>query len=361
MLFFLKKNVFFFFCLALVILIFFRYLSLKPKFANGQKIKITGPVLSEPVIYSSAQKVSLSGLNIYLPLFPEVHYGDKIIVQGWVSGDKLLKPEIIDLVGSGGMLFSLRAKIISFFQKNLPEPHSSLIAGITLGYKSALPENFWNNLKATGTAHVVVASGMNVTFVAGFLLGLFILFVPRKKAIIFVLIGIWLYCILAGLEAPIIRAGIMASIIFLAQEYGRLASTFRILILTALIMLLVNPFWLTDLGFILTFVSTASLMLFSNKIQGWLKNVPRGFRESLSTSLAAQIGVGPILFVTFGQFNILSPIINALILWTVPILMLIGSVSGIVSLIWPWLAKYILYLSFPLTSWFIKITEVMSF
>jgi competence protein ComEC len=303
----------------------------------------------------------LSGLIIYLPLFPEVHYGDKIIVQGWVSGNKLLKPEIIDLVSSKGILFSLRGKIISFFQKNLPEPHASLLAGITLGYKSALPEEFWNNLKVTGTAHVVVASGMNVAFVAAFLLGVFILIVPRKKAIVFVLIGIWLYCVLAGLEAPIVRAGIMASLTFLAQEYGRLSSTFRVLILTALVMLAVNPFWLTDLGFILTFVSTASLMLFSNKIQGWLKSLPKVFRESLSTSLAAQIGVGPILFVTFGQFNILSPLINALILWTVPILMFIGSVAGIISLIWPWLAKFVLYLAFPLTWWFIKITQIMSF
>ena len=92
-----------------------------------------------------------------------------------------------------------------------------------------------------------------------------------------------------------------------------------------------------------------------------MKSVPGVIRESLSTSLAAQIGVGPILFVTFGQFNLLSPVINALILWTVPILMLIGSISGIVSLIWPALAKLILYLAFPLTFWFIKITQIMSF
>ena len=71
---------------------------------------------------------------------------------------------------------------------------------------------------------------------------------------------------------------------------------------------------------------------FREKNKKGLYGVPEILKEGLSTSLAAQIGVAPILFVTFGQFNILSPLINALVLWTVPYIMILGSVGGVVGL-----------------------------
>ncbi|MEK7112411.1 MAG: ComEC/Rec2 family competence protein, partial [Patescibacteria group bacterium] len=83
-------------------------------------------------------------------------------------------------------------------------------------------------------------------------------------------------------------------------------------------------------------------------------------REGLASSLAAQIGVSPILFVTFGQFNLLSPVANALVLWTVPLIMAISGVAGLLSLIIPGLARLVLYLAYPLTSWFIFINSLFS-
>jgi hypothetical protein len=80
--------------------------------------------------------------------------------------------------------------------------------------------------------------------------------------------------------------------------------------------------------------------------------VPRFLRQDLSTTIAAQIGVAPIIWATFGQFNLLSPLINAAVLWTIPLITIIGMVAGIISLIVPQIASLILYLTYPLTSWF---------
>jgi len=102
-------------------------------------------------------------------------------------------------------------------------------------------------------------------------------------------------------------------------------------------------------------------MLFERKIAHLVRFVPGIFREGFSTSLAAQIGVAPILFVTFGQFNLLSPIINALVLWTIPPITIIGGIGGIIGLMMPFFGKLILLLSYPLTSWFIWIVELFSF
>ena len=62
--------------------------------------------------------------------------------------------------------------------------------------------------------------------------------------------------------------------------------------------------------------------------------------------------------MTFGQFNILSPIINALILWTIPYIMVLGALGGIIGLIVPVLGRLILFVSFPFLSWFTNILEI---
>jgi competence protein ComEC len=235
---------------------------------------------------------------------------------------------------------------------------SGLVAGIILGSKRTLSPDFWNDVKSTGVAHVVVASGTNITFVVSFTFGLTTFFLSRRKSILIVILSIFLYLFLSGFDAPLIRAAIMAFLAFSAQGSGRLVNAWRILILTAGTMLLIEPSWLTDIGFSLSFVSTASIMLFAKKLNNFFKFVPNLLKESFSTSLAAQIGVAPILFVTFGQFNILSPLINALVLWTVPFIMIFGALGGVFGLAVPMLGKLILYVCYPLTWWFAKIVEI---
>jgi ComEC/Rec2-related protein len=336
----------------LISLIVFRYFTTRPVYKNGDTVRITSTVYSDPIIYPGTQSVKVAGLRIFLPQFPEISYGDKIVVEGVVNGDKLKFPKLISADPSRGPTSRQRNKIISFYQQVLPQPMSGLIAGITLGSKGTLTSEFFNQTKIAGVTHVIVASGTNVTFVVSFLMGVLTLFLPRRKAILFVILGIILYLFLSGFDAPLVRAAIMSSFIFLGQETGRLVSTWRIFFLTAGIMLLYNPDWALDIGFILSFVSTASLLLFERRIRGKVQFIPGVLRESLSTSLAAQIGVAPILFVTFGQFSIWSPIVNALVLWTIPYIMILGSLGGVVGLVWPFLGKIVLWLSYPLLWWF---------
>jgi competence protein ComEC len=147
----------------------------------------------------------------------------------------------------------------------------------------------------------------------------------------------------------------MGSVTFAAQALGRLQAASRALFLSAALMLIAKPDWITDLGFVLSFVATGSLMLFERKIASLIQFVPGIFREGLSTSLAAQIGVAPILFATFGQFSFLSPIINALVLWTIAPITIIGGIGGIIGLASITTGKAIIFLAYPLTTWFVWI------
>lgn len=95
--------------------------------------------------------------------------------------------------------------------------------------------------KATGTAHVVVASGTNVTLVASFLLYLFLSFMERKKIVLASIFGIWGYSFISGMDAPIVRVAIMGSLAFGAQGLGRVNVAWRALLTSIVIMLLVKP------------------------------------------------------------------------------------------------------------------------
>lgn len=348
----------FLFWFLIIFLVFVRYFSTKPKYLDGQRLRVEGILRQEPSRFSYYQKISLATLNIYLPKYPEINYGDKIIVEGVIEKGELGNAVLVSKEERKGLFSGFRKSVVDFFQKTLPEPDAALVAGISLGAKGSLPKYFWDNLTKTGTAHVVVASGMNVTLVASFLIGVLVLFLNRKKALVLALAGIWVYTFISGFEAPIIRAAIMGSIAFSAQELGRVYSAWRALVLTGLILLIIVPSWLTDLGFILSFVATASILVFQKRMQKLFSFLPELIRGDFSTTLAAQIGVSPILFVTFGQFNILSPVINVLVLWTVPFITILGIVGGVVGLMAPVLGKMVLFLSYPLTTWFISIVEL---
>ncbi len=346
--------------LLLVLLIIFRYFATLPVYRDGDNIRITSTIYSDPINYPTSIYLRLGGLKVYLPVSSQVSYGDKVVVEGLVDGDRLANPKLIRVSNSNNFAAKFRNKIVDFFLSTLPQPESGLIAGVVIGSKGALTQDFYDQTKATGVAHVVVASGTNVTFVVVFLMGVLTLVFPRRKAIFFVILGIILYLFVSGFEAPLIRAAAMSTFLFFGQEKGRVVSTWRLFILTGMLMLVVKPVWIFDIGFILSFVSTASLMLFEGKIRSRLSFLPEIVKEGFSTSLAAQIGVAPILFVTFGQFNILSPVINALVLWTVPFIMVIGSLGGVVGIISPFLGTLILYLVYPFAWWFVTIVSIFS-
>ena len=340
-------------------LIIFRVLSINYDYPQGKQIRIRGRVLSDPVSYETARYIKINGLRAYIDLFPEVVYGDYIVLEGEVDGDRLRNAKVTE-VAEGGGLYEVRQRIINNFRSALPEPHAALVSGIVLGSKAHMPGEFWEKLKLTGTAHVVVASGMNVTFVTSFLLNSLVHFINRRKAIFIALSGAWVYVVLSGFDAPLVRAAIMGSIAFGAQGLGRINIAIKALFGSAALMLIAMPEWIYDLGFILSFVATLSLILFESKVSKLLQKIPFFFKKDLATTIAAQIGVAPILFITFGNFNLFSPIINSLILFTIPPIMIIGAVAALVGLLLPFLGQLVVMLALPFTYWFVGVVNLFS-
>lgn len=225
---------------------------------------------------------------------------------------------------------TLRQTLSHKIDQFLPSPHSQLLSGILLGQKQHLPIDFRLALRDTSTLHIVVVSGQNLSLLAGFFLSLAGL-VSRKVAIGLVVVAILVYVILTGGQIPTLRAAIMVLIACLAQVFGRQASAVWALILTAGLMLLVNPLWIQDLSFQLTFLATLGLVVVAPILLTFLKFLPL-IGQDLAVTLGAQAMVIPVIAQNFHQISLIGILANIMVAWTIPFIMILGSILLLVSL-----------------------------
>lgn len=364
------------FLLVILSFRFYFFYSNQHQFADKQKISFEIEILSQPQVVGSWQvftanyeNQSFGKLRIRITTgrFPEVNYGDFVRISGPVrvlprarevqsygvgtplsqmlinSNIAMYFPKIETVNNSSNILQSslkriskLRQKLISLFSQTLPSPSSSLLLGIIFGIKEQMPKDFSNNLKTSGVFHVIAASGMNVTLVGGFISTGLAFFLKRQIAIGLSILGIMFYAILAGLEPSIIRASIMGILVFSAQIMGRQTLAINGLSLTGFAMLFIDPALISDIGFQLSFAATFGIL----------------YIRSLPSTIAAQIATLPILLANFGIYSIYSILVNGLVLWTVPILMVVGGVGAILGLILAPLGQLLIYLCYPLLLYF---------
>src|SRR3989338_6227148 len=146
----------------------------------------------------------------------------------------------------------LRESIAAFIRSGLPEQQASLLLGIILGIKSGFPPDFYEALRVTGTLHVVVVSGFNISVITNTL----------AKALIFISLAfLTAFVLLVGATPPVVRAALMGSIALIGTVFGRQNDALRALLITVIVMLILQPSWAGELSFQLSFLATLGLIL----------------------------------------------------------------------------------------------------
>lgn len=332
---------------------------------SNRTVETTGYVSAEPDVRTDGVRyiVTLTGDiqgDIYLKQtrYPRYSYGDTLQLKCKIQMPEPIEDFRYDMYlarfgvfaicqnpfvkrieqGSGSILFRtiFHAKEVVATQVNLlwHEPYASFMAGLLYGYRGGLGE--LNELfSRTGTTHIIAISGYNITIVSTILMSICIrLYIPRKKAFLIIVCGICVFVIFAGLSASVVRAGIMGCLVLLATQMGSRSRILNVMILTAAIMTLHNPFVLIwDAGFQLSFLSTLGLVYLSPHIEPWFTKVPAalGLRESLVATLSATLSTLPLILSQFGRLSIVALPVNMLILWIIPFLMALGFFAVVIS------------------------------
>ena len=361
----------------------------------GQTVALSGTVCAEPEKKELTQRIRFcpndhkDKIIITAPRYPEYDYGDSVHVTGklelpenfetyeggpvfdyvsYLEKDgiryRMARPEIsIKEKGRGNRLvatlINLKGSFMDNVERAMPEPHASLVAGILLGEKAALPQDVSDAFRRTGLTHILVLSGSNVTVVAEALIRSFS-FLPRVMGLWCGSLSIILFAIMTGASATTVRATTMALVVILAKGSGRRYDVARALCLAAIIMLMENPMVLAfDIGFQLSFIATLALIYVSPIVSTYIRFIPESFqfREIISTSISTQIFILPFVLYSMGEISIISLVTNLLVLPLVPLSMFGGFVAGMAGFINISLATIVSFPATAILSWMVYVVS----
>jgi len=194
--------------------------------------------------------------------------------------------------------------------RDLAPTRRALTAGFLLGDTRDVPADVAAEYRDSGLSHLLAVSGENVAFVlalAGPLLRRLRLGARTAAALAVIIV----FAVMTRCEPSVLRASMMAAIALLASFAGRPVSTARVLAYAIIVLLIVDPFLVHSVGFALSCAASAGIAFGQGPIARRIP-APGVVRDPLAVSLAAQLGVMPVLLAAFGSFPLITPVTNLL-------------------------------------------------
>jgi len=197
------------------------------------------------------------------------------------------------------------------------DKEQGLAEALLIGYKDDLDKNLVQAYSNTGVVHIIAISGLHLG-----LIYVLLVFLTRglKKykntawlRFLIIVISLWLFSILAGGQPSVLRSAVMFTIIAGGEIAFRRTNIFNTLALSATVLLCINPFWLWDVGFQLSYAAVLSIILFFKPIYDWYRPENKlldFFWKITAVTIAAQIFTLPISIYHFHQMPLLFLIAN---------------------------------------------------
>ena len=179
----------------------------------------------------------------------------------------------------------------------LPAPGGSLLPGLAVGDTSAVGEDLDRAMKETSLSHLTAVSGANCAVVVGLAFAAASACrAPRWSRLVVAGATLAGFVVIVTPEPSVLRAAAMAAIALLALAWDRRNSGLVVLSLAVVVLLVVDPWLATSLGFALSASATAALLVLARPLAAGLARwMPRPFALGLSVPLAAQLVCGPLL------------------------------------------------------------------
>ena len=192
----------------------------------------------------------------------------------------------------------------------LSDDQYAVVAAMALGDKSTLTKELKDTYSKTGASHVLALSGLHLGIIYALLS---MLVVGRRWQTITqvaIILSIWAFVFLVGMSTSVVRSAVMLTVYALLALGHRHKMSVNTLAFTAIVMLLVTPKALFDVGFQMSFMAVFSILLFvplfyrpfsaeylmTHRVIKWLWGM-------VAVSIAAQIGVAPLIAYYFGRFS----------------------------------------------------------
>jgi len=346
---------------------------------SDQPQSITGDALVRANRFESfsyGDRVEALGILETPPEFQDFSYRDYLARQGIFS---LVANASVTTIATGEgnpvlhLLFGLRQRALDTLYSIFPDPEASLLSGILLGIESGISSEVRDAFNDTSTTHIIAISGFNITILAALVISLTGRTLGMRRGAIVAAIVIASYTILVGADASVVRAAIMGGLVLFARFLGRVTLALASLGAAAIVMTLVNPYLLWDVGFQLSFAATLGLVLYAEPLKDgfvrfasrWLeparaKRLSTPVGEFILFTFAAQITTLPLTAYHFQRLSLVSFLANPIVLPAQPPLMILGGIATMAGMIWLPLGQLLGWLAWPFPAFTIRVVDIFA-
>jgi competence protein ComEC len=234
-----------------------------------------------------------------------------------------------------------------------PSVGGQLIPGLAIGDTRRVSESLNTAMKAVSLTHITAVSGANCAIVTATVMALATLCGAGRKLRLFIAaVALIAFVIVVTPQPSVVRAAVMAIVVMISLFSGRPGSGLPLLAVAALLLLMWNPWWAIDFGFILSVSATAGLLLFSGPLTTSLSRwFPFWLAAVIAIPVSAQLLCQPFIILLSPQLPTYGVLANVLVAPAAPLATLLGLVACLTASWAPILAQPVLWLTWLPAEW----------
>ena len=343
-------------------------------------IVVAGVISGDPETDEGATKFKLGNLRfgeegvessgdvfVIMSRNEELAREDRVVLEGKMQGGfgtyagSMYRPKVVkwERPEPGSWVLNLRNWFAERVGSVIPEPEVKLGLSYLLGMKTGLSDELSENLRVVGLTHIVVASGAHLAILVEVARKIFGR-LSRMAGVLFSVVFVVVFMAMVGWTPSILRAGMMTILTLMAWYSGRVVAPWRLILMVMAVTLMVEPGFIANMGWQLSFASYAGIMMLGPGLNRWFygERKPGFIGSMILTTIAATVMTLPIILYYYGAVSLISVVANLLILPTLSYAMglvfLVGLVAGVpgVSMVVGWCSMMMLDYHIMVVGWF---------
>ena len=281
-------------------------------------------------------------------------------IQGIVIADNV---KILKAKYKNNLIYQMQKKIKAIIKEKLPSETGDLLLAILLGDKKDLSEQIQINFKNSNLSHMLAVSGAHVSYI---IIGLTYItqnsIMGKRKARVFCIFFLIIFMAITNFTPSVTRACIMAILTLVSKILYKKADIYTNISISALIILLYNPYSLLDLGFKLSFGGTIGIVIFMRFIKKKQEEpkLLNYIKQMALVSICANIIIIPIIMNNFNTVSLTFLVSNILASPILAIIVIVGFSIIIISIISHSLSNLLVFWLNPILNLLIKISSFCS-
>ncbi|WP_232070801.1 ComEC/Rec2 family competence protein [Mycobacterium lacus] len=253
---------------------------------------------------------------------------------------------------------AVRGRFAAAARGVLPADQAAMLPALVLGDTSAVTTETGREFRAAGMTHLTAVSGANVTIVCAAVLFSARLFGPRA-AVTMAAVALIAFVVVVQPTASVMRAAVMGAIALAGMLSSRRRQAIPALSATVLLLMAIAPQLAVDIGFALSVVATAALVviapIWSRRLVG--RGCPKPLADALSVAWAAQVVTAPLVAGISGRVSLVAVAANLAVAAVIAPITVLGTATAVLVVAWPAGAQLLIRFTGPELWWVLRVAH----